>query len=239
MLSNTHGILSSMISKTPEKEIAIKLRKQGKSYREIMAIVPVAKSTLSLWLRDVGLSKKQTQLFSLKKKQAQLRGGLARHIDRVERTAFVVDEAKNMIGTISTRERLLIGAALYWAEGSKEKSYRPSVRLEFANSDPTMIHFYTNWLREILGVLDADIQMTLHIHENRISELDIFTKFWLKATGLKIDNVQKPVIKKHIPKTKRHNIADTYHGLVAIRVRRSTMLNRRILGWIHGIIAAK
>ena len=168
-----------------------------------------------------------------------MRGGQARHTDRLQRTEVVVHEAKNMIGTLTKRERLLIGTALYWAEGSKEKSYRPSVRLEFANSDPAMVQFHIEWLRNMLEIADTDMQLTLHIHENRISELASFTKFWLDVTGLKPVNVAKPVIKKHIPKTKRHNIANTYHGLVAIRVRRSTMLNRRILGWIHGIIAAK
>jgi hypothetical protein len=228
-----------MNGKIKEKDNAIKLRKQGKSYNEIMAVVPVAKSTLSLWLRDVGLSKKQTQLFSIKKRLAQLRGGEARHTDRLERTAVVMDEAKNMIGNLTKRERLLIGTALYWAEGSKEKTYRPSVRLDFANSDPDMIRFHVAWLREVLGVSDSDIQVTLHIHENRLQELEDFKSYWLNATNLTLENYTKPVIKRHKPKTKRHNVADTYHGLVAIRVRRSTMLNRRILGWIHGIIAAK
>jgi hypothetical protein len=227
-----------MIGKTLEKEIAIKLRKQGKSYNEILRVVPVAKSTLSLWLRDVGLSKKQTQLFSIKKRQAQLRGGAARKADRLARTEAILEEAIHDIGTLTHRERLLIGTALYWAEGAKEKTYRPTVQLDFANSDSSMIKFHIVWLHDILGVADEDIKIVLHIHENRLAEIDSFRQFWIDATGLKLKNFVKPVIKKHIPKTKRHNIADTYHGLVAIRVRRSTMLNRRILGWIHGIIAA-
>jgi len=38
-----------MISKTEERLQAIKLRQQGYSYNEILAEVPVAKSSLSLW----------------------------------------------------------------------------------------------------------------------------------------------------------------------------------------------
>jgi len=48
-----------MIFKFKEKEKAIKLRKRGFSYSEILREIPVAKSTLSLWLRSVGLAKKQ------------------------------------------------------------------------------------------------------------------------------------------------------------------------------------
>ncbi len=224
-----------MLGKFLEKEKAIALRKQGKSYSEILEKVPVSKSTLSLWLRDVDLTKKQNQAFSVKKKLAQLRGGAARKADRIKRTAVIAEQAQTIVGKLSARERLLIGVALYWAEGSKEKPYRPSSRLDFANSDPVMIRFYVDWLRNTLDVVDEDIQLMLHIHENRLSELVQFTKFWLKVTGLKSTNLVKPVIKKHIPKTKRHNTADTYHGLVAIRVRRSTILNRRVQGCINAI----
>jgi hypothetical protein len=224
-----------MISKFLEKEKAIVLRKQGKSYSEILEMVAVSKSTLSLWLRNVQLSKKQNQTFSVKKKQAQLRGAAARKADRIERTAVISKEAQKIVGKLSKRERLLIGVALYWAEGSKEKSYRPSARLDFANSDPAMVCFYVDWLRSTLGVADKDVQLMLHIHENRLSELGEFTKFWLKVTGLESTNLVKPVLKKHIPKTKRHNTTDTYHGLVAIRVRRSTILNRRVQGCINAI----
>ena len=226
------------MGKVSEKALAIKLRKQGHSYNEILKSVLVAKSTLSLWLRDVGLSKKQAQLFSEKKHQAQLRGGAARHTDRLERSAAVIGQAKNSIGSLSDRERLLIGAALYWAEGAKEKTYRPSVRLEFANSDPDMIRFYVKWLREVVLVADDDIGLVLHIHKNRIKDLDTFTQFWLDVTKLKATNCAKPVIKQHNPKTTRKNVTDTYRGLVAIRVRRSIMLNRRVAGWIRGIISA-
>lgn len=228
-----------MITKFAEKELAITLRKQGKSYNEILTVVPVAKSTLSLWLRSVGMSKKQAQVLTDRKRQSQLRGGEARRNTRINSTALILSDAKKTIGTLSKREKLLIGTALYWAEGAKEKTYRPSVRLDFANSDPEMIRFYLSWLRQIIGVADTDIQIILHIHENRLSDMDAFKNYWLKATNLKLENFAKSVIKRHKPKTKRHNITDTYHGLVAIRVRRSTMLNRRVLGWIHGIIAAK
>ena len=50
-----------MILKTREKIKAVNLRKSGKTYSEILKIVPVAKSTLSIWLREVGLSKVQKQ----------------------------------------------------------------------------------------------------------------------------------------------------------------------------------
>ena len=41
------------------KTKAIALRKKGYSYKEIMAEVPVAKSSISLWLKDTPLTKSE------------------------------------------------------------------------------------------------------------------------------------------------------------------------------------
>lgn len=214
------------------------LRRQGKTYNEILAVVPVAKSTLSLWLREVELARPQKQRISALRSAAQKRGALARKSQRLTATRDILDVAIKEVGSLTRRERLLIGAALYWAEGAKEKTYRPSVRMEFANSDPEMIRFYLRWLREIVQVSDDDITLIVHLHENHLVRLDEVTKFWLKVTGLKKLNCGKPVIKRHKPKTNRKNTGAIYRGLVNIRLRRSIALNRQTQGWIYAIISA-
>jgi hypothetical protein len=45
----------------------------------------------------------------------------------------------------------LVGVALYWAEGSKDKPYDRREQLMFINSDPTVITIYVAWLA-MLGV---------------------------------------------------------------------------------------
>ena len=49
------------------KERAIELRKQGLSYNEILLQIDVAKSSLSLWLRDIKLTKEQKNRLKKKK----------------------------------------------------------------------------------------------------------------------------------------------------------------------------
>ena len=64
--------------KKKEKAAAIRLRKKGLSYKEILEQVPVAKSTLSLWLRDIPLD--QTQKDRLDEKRLRVsRKTLATH----------------------------------------------------------------------------------------------------------------------------------------------------------------
>ena len=101
-----------MISKVREKKEAIRLRKQGKTYSEILSKIPVAKSTLSLWLREVGLAKKQAHRLTQKKLDGSKRGGEAKYLQRIARYNSIISAAKNDIHTISDRELFLIGAVL-------------------------------------------------------------------------------------------------------------------------------
>jgi hypothetical protein len=224
------------MAKLELKELAIALRKQGKTYNEILTTVPVAKSTLSLWLRDVGLARVQQHRITKRKRAAQLKGAAVRREDRLVRTESIVLAAKKEVGTISNRELLLIGAALYWAEGAKEKPHNTCVQLMFANSDPAMVKLYMRWLRDILDISDADIIVTVHLHQNKLHQLASVTQYWASMVNLPLQSFGKPVIKKHNPKTNRKNISDSYRGLVAIRVKRSTMLTRKIHGFILGIV---
>ena len=79
------------------KEKALILRKEGSSYNEILMQVPVAKSTLSLWLRSVGLSKVQKQRLTDKKRASRERGWKAWNKIRVEKSQFIKQLAKEEI----------------------------------------------------------------------------------------------------------------------------------------------
>ncbi len=223
-----------MIIKSIEKEKAISLRREGKTYSEIMKVVPVAKSTISLWLREVGLSVPQQHVLTAKKIAASKRGGLAKRKQRIDRTSTIFEEAKAEIGTLSKRELFLIGVALYWAEGSKQKEHNVSEPLVFGNSDPNMIECFLRWLN-LVGVQDLDVCYELYIHKS--GNVERAKQFWVKIIKQPISIFDKRVyFKKGNPKTKRKNSGEKYIGLLRIKVKRSTDLNRKILGWTHGII---
>ena len=65
---------TNLVRKREEKEKAINLRKEGKTYSEILSVVPVAKSTLSLWLHSTKLAKKQKQRITEKRLAGSLLG---------------------------------------------------------------------------------------------------------------------------------------------------------------------
>ena len=223
------------MSRSKEKETAIKLRKKGYSYSEILKKVPVAKSTLSLWLRSVGLAKKQKQRLTDKKKAAQQKGAEARRRQRIEITKEIKDKSRKEIEKISNKELWLIGIALYWAEGEKEKMCRSGTSTSFANSDPKMVRVYLKWLKECCGIAKNDIKFRIYLHETAAEKIEKVQKHWAKTTNSQLDKLEKISWKKNKIKTNRVNIEENYNGLLQIRVKRSVNLNRKISGWIEGI----
>ena len=217
------------------KPKAIALRRQGLSYSEILKEVPVAKSTLALWLHSVGLSKKQKQRLTEKKLAAALRGGARKKEIRLEVVKRIHEDAAKDIVTISAREFFLLGVALYWCEGSKEKDFHPGSSLIFTNSDPKMIFAFVKWLLEICRVAVSDIYPELYIHERAIHSVQEAIYFWSLQTGLHKSCFSRVYFKKNKINTKRRNVGEKYYGLLRIRVLRSSSLNRKIAGWINAI----
>lgn len=221
------------MSKLKLKEKAIKLRRKGYSYSEILKEIPVAKSTLSLWLRDVGLAKRQKQRLTEKKLKAALRGAQAKKDYRIFITEDIMKKARKEIGKLSKRELWLIGTALYWAEGSKQKANDVAARVCLGNSDPEIIRIFLKWLYEIFGLTPNDIEIRLHIHET--GDEVRAKKYWSKITEIPVSKIAKTIFKKHNIKTNRKFDNSKYYGLLRVVVKRSTNFNRKISGWIEGI----
>ncbi len=218
------------------KEKAIDLRKRGLSYSEIIGQIPVSKSTLSLWLHLVELSKKQKQRLTDKKLASALKGAQARKTQRIKISNEIKVESCAQIKSINYKELLLIGTALYWAEGSKEKEHSVSQGVIFSNSDPLMIKLFIKWLKEILSVKEEEIVPEIYIHENSINNITAVKKYWSGITNIPISEFNRVYFKKNKLSTKRKNIGKNYYGLLRIRVRRSTNMNRKISGWIEGVL---
>lgn len=223
-----------MIAKEAEKEKAIIFRKKGLSYNEILKKVPVAKSTLSLWLREVGLAEHHKQRLTEKRRMAQRKGALKRRTQRLEITKKIIEEAEKEIGKIDKKTLLLLGAALYWAEGSKEKIKSSSTII--GNSDPKLVKLVLKWLNECCDVDKERIVFSIYLHETAKDKIEEVKEYWSLVTGFSIEKFQRVVWKKNKISPRRKNNGKNYFGLLRITVKKSISLNRKIQGWISGIV---
>jgi len=206
--------------KFSDKFKAIKLREKGLSYAEIRKVIPVSKSTLSIWLKNIKLSKQQklrlsklqaTGYLGAKKNQIM---ALSRHKE-IRRIA--VKEATNLI----KNPVFAAGLMLYWAEGDKR-----SGGVEFSNSDPDMIKLMMKWFREFCSVPEEKFRIGLFIHTLHNKEGCL--NFWSNITRLPISQFNKPYIKPAIFSNRKNEL---YEGTCAIKIH-SRDLMTRILGWL-------
>jgi len=221
------------MSKSELKLKAIELRKQGYSLREILKDVPVAKATLSVWFKNVGLSVPQKQRLTQKRIEAALRGSRKRKAERIRLTEQIKEDAMAELGKLTEEVFWLVGAALYWAEGSKQKEHNVSAPIRFSNSDPKMIKFFYRWLTKICKIEPEEIYIELYIH--RGCDVEHIKKFWAEVLEKNIKDFERIRYKPNKFKSYRKNTGEEYFGLIRINVARSTNFNRKITGWIDGL----
>lgn len=213
---------------------ARELRGQGLDYEEIAAALGVAKSSVSLWVRDLPTPPRLSYAECRKRSaEGARRYWAAERPVREARRAAVREGAAAEIGELTNREILISGAIAYWCEGTKNKPYRRSDRVAFTNSDPSLIQFFLRFL-DTTGTPRTDLTFRVFIHEN--ADLESAQRFWLGVTDASPDQFLTPTLKRHNPKTVRKNVGDTYHGCLRIDVRRSTGLYRKIEGWAQAIM---
>lgn len=128
---------------------------------------------------------------------------------------------------------LFAGALVYWCEGAKDKIYRRAEKVSFINSDPALIVFFLRFLR-VAGVSRDRLRIRLHIHES--ADIADAARWWSELIGTPVEEFQKPVVKRHNPKTSRKNLLDGYRGCLHIAVTQSAQLYQRIEGWAYGAL---
>ena len=218
---------------------AIQLRRSGANYQTIRQQLNVAKSTLWRWLKSEGLVETHPQRLTELKRAAQQRAARVVKARRIARTQLIVEEAKRTIGSLTERELCLIGTALYWAEGAKQKessASQVSERVIFSNTDPRMLRLFVKFLNECCEVPSSALTFRIYLHETANAE--VAKTYWSTQLGLEAIRTAPITWKRHNPSTRRTNIGTTYHGLLRIVVRKSANLNRGIQGWTDGLCIA-
>ncbi len=214
-----------MKRKQTQKYLARNLRNKGSSYSEILKLVKVSKSTLSLWLRDIPLTQKQKRDLQGRNKSRYL-GSKARQLKRIELTKEIIaragKEAKERVGD----ELFISGLMLYWAEGTK----RGGEMVAFSNSDPNMIVLMMRWFRKICLVSESRFRIQLQIHS--LHRKNYVKKYWSNLVGIPLNQFHKLIIKQT---SLGHRKNLLYQGTCCIRVCDKNLF-RKIMGWKIGFL---
>ncbi|OGG24036.1 hypothetical protein A3A79_02465 [Candidatus Gottesmanbacteria bacterium RIFCSPLOWO2_01_FULL_43_11b] len=221
------------MAKSQLRLIARDLRKSGLGIKTIAKKLGVSSSTASLWCRDIVLSPQQIQVLG-KNAHDPYYGKRKVYIERQKQ--LKEDKIRQLfqrgiieVAELTPRELFIAGIALYWAEGFKKDNL-----MGFSNSDPNMIRFMVRWLKEACNISIDRLRFRLGLNETYKDKVQPIQKYWQKILRVSDQQFQKPFFQK-VKWQKIYDNPENYHGVLRIRVSKSTDLLRKIHGWIAGL----
>ncbi len=222
------------MAKFDKKIRAHRLRRSGKSIKDIATTLEISKGTASVWCREIQLS--PLQLKRLHEKQiaaghkGRMRGALVNKERKQANVIIQENVAREMIGTLSDRDKLMLGIGLYWGEGTKSMS---SSGVSLVNSDAEMVKFALDWF-EILGITKDNFNPYIFISEQHQSREKELISFWSKYLDISHKQFNKVIFLKGRRKKVYEN-HNSYYGILALRIRKSSTLKYKILGLIKAV----
>ena len=209
------------MAKTEVKTKACKLRIEGNSIKDIAKILNVSKSSVSIWCRNLRLSKEQLEKILSAKynliKKGRMKGARLQHLKRVSAIKIAKEEARKL-RKLKNNEFFIAGLALYLAEGTKTYG-----TVQFTNSDKRVIHFMIKWFNRYFDILKSDMKFSIHINQIHQSRERTVVGFWKNYLKLKPENLSKIRYVKTVVKKKYKN-HDEYYGTLDFRIKKSTSL---------------
>jgi hypothetical protein len=198
------------------------LRRQGKTYEEIRAVVgPVRDETMAGWLKGIPrppTTYRTRSLDDLRRRCREMRGAGLTYGEIREITGVGA-------GTLSMWLRgippppALSDAARRRAEARRVEALRNRAAELNAQRAERRSATVENATGQIGAVSDRELQ------------------FWAATVGITADALMRTTLKRHRPATPRRNTGPSYRGCLTIDVVRSAELYRRVEGWWIGLSA--
>src|SRR3989344_2163884 len=209
-----------------DKEKAVRLRRQGCSYKQINRELGIATSTLAGWFKNEPWSQEIKNQLSLKVSLANPRVLELMALATKERWKIKHEEYRSAALKEFKKFRgdplFLAGIMLYWGEGEKQQKYS---QVKFGNSEPEMIRIFYLFLTKILNVSPDKISASLLLYPDLIDSVQ--KNFWSKATGVPLEKFWKSTYIKG-----RHPSRRLSYGVCTLYIN-SRALKERLLKWIE------
>lgn len=209
-----------------DKVKAYKLRREGKSYKEIRNLLGIPLSTIASWFKDEEWSQKirdelgaQASLAFPEKLIAIQKANKARWAKKYLEYKLT---AESQFAKYQADPLFITGLMLFWGEGNKSPK---DSHVKLANSDPTMIRIFYNFLTNTMDVDPNKIKIHLLLYPDLVDDMQ--KSFWSKAVGIPLTQFTKSTYIKG-----RHPTRRLSYGVCNICIC-SRELKDKILVWLN------
>jgi transcriptional regulator with XRE-family HTH domain len=168
--------------KLREQQRARELRGRAWTLQEIADALGVAKSSVSLWTRDVEFEPRPGRTRNHGARQPRPHAQRARKLAQI---AYFDDAGRDRLGVLSERDALVAGTALYAGEGAKTDGC-----VSMANTNAELLSFFCAWLRRFFDVDEERLRARLYLHAGL--DLEGATRHWSKVTRVPPERFGKP-----------------------------------------------
>jgi predicted transcriptional regulator len=206
--------------KVVERERARELRAESWTLVEIANELGVAKSSVSLWVREVDFEPKP------RARVARRRGPNALQRRKQTEIDELLAEGRRRIGRLTDQELLVAGTALYAGEGAKTDGC-----VKFANSDPRMIAMFCAWLRRFFTVDEGRLRVHLYLHQGL--DLEAAVAFWSELTSIPVSQFIRPY--RAVPDPSIRSAKHVF-GCPGI-VYSCSRTHRSVMGLVHALLS--
>jgi transcriptional regulator with XRE-family HTH domain len=207
--------------KLAEQQRARELRAQAWTLQEIADDLGVAKSSVSVWTRGVEFVPRARRTGNHGARPPRPHAQRRRKLAQIEQ---LNDAGRERVGTLSRRDVLLAGAALYAGEGAKTDGC-----VSMANTNPELLAFFCAWLRSCFEVEEHRLRARLYLHADL--DLEAATAHWVAVTGVPPDRFGKPYRAK-VDGTRRH--AKHVYGCATVSYA-CARTHREIMGLVRAL----
>jgi len=210
----------------PEKKIeAIELRKKGESIKSISLKLGVSKGSVSLWVRNVELTKEQR----LKLDRGREMSFVTRIKKERQKRLSLQNEGRELVKKYCNDRGFVIGCMLYWAEGSKGRG-----DVSVSTSDLDMLKIFVEFLIRYFGVKKEQFQVFCRYYTD-LSEKGEPEKYWIHNLGLDSKNLRGSCV-NYYPKSDEMVKKKYAHGKLKYGTCRTKINSVTIMQKIFGAI---
>lgn len=173
--------------KTKEKIEARRIRVEEQLPLNVIAKrLGVAKSTVSLWVRDLSLPPEVAKQLNM---VGVIKGAKIRHDDARAIRIQYQQAGQKMAKKYRNDPFFMTGCMMHWAEGAKDKNM-----VSISNTDSHFLRLWWKFIQQFFDIHPTDIALVIHCYLNNGKTKRQIESYWLKQLSLPRSCLRKTTV---------------------------------------------